>query len=611
MSERLSVLVLAPFDGTDADAVRDFLFSFNAYSRHRYRYIFDCGVLDDRFDYSAFDVILVFWTLDVLSPALSDEVRARIARTRALKVLFRQDDYRDVRATAAAMRGLGIQLVLTCVDEADHATFYSREQIPTLEACETVLPGYVPEYLRRYAASAGSARPIDVGYRSRAMPFYLGDVGHAKSLIADRFQAVALRYDLRCDISVREEDRLYGRRWLAFLESCRCVLGTPSGSSVADLTGEIRRNCERYLGLNPRASYDELKARFFADVEGRVVIDTVSPRIFEAAALRCTMVNQEGRYGGILEPDRHYIAVKRDYSNIPDVVDRIKDRTFCRELADKAHSDLIASRRYSYAAFVRRFDDVLTRHGRAAGSPAPWMRFYGRNYVRHGQAIIPLRTSFVLAPSRQLAFELTRRALARLPRRRRGPMLSRLIQNPTNFALKAATTWAVTLGVAPLRALLVTYLMTQPSERVATVFALLDDLRKLDIIRRARRGALRARQPFDVSGALDVASETLLLTSVAAAADARWSELPEQPDRVATLVWDHSALGHQVVYRLGRRRWLTASIGPGGVHRFDAVNQLLRLRPAAVWPVVLRLLQPPMATRPGDGSARVMESSAR
>src|SRR5207302_5229386 len=181
------------------------------------------------------------------------------------------------------------------------------------------------------------------------------------------------------DISVRERDLLYGRRWTGFLRASRCVLGSASGVSVIDFTGEIRRNCERYIALHPDATYDEVKARFFADVDWKIVIDTVSPRMFEAAALGCTLVHHEGGYAGILQADEHYICVRRDYSNVDDVIDRIKDHAFCRRLRERAYADLVGSRRYTYGAFADRFDRLLARHvpRRRSSASLSGFCFYG------------------------------------------------------------------------------------------------------------------------------------------------------------------------------------------------------------------------------------------
>jgi hypothetical protein len=115
-------------------------------------------------------------------------------------------------------------------------------------------------------------------------------------------------------------------------------------------------------------------------------------------------------------------------------------------------------------------------------------------------------------------------------------------------------------------------------------------LRKLDVIHRARAGILHTRQPFQVHGRFDDTTGVLTLTSNIEPGDSPAEDLPLRPDRVTLLIWDHSMLGHQVSYVVGRGRWLTASIGPGGVHRFDAIAELLRLRPADVWPSLSSLL---------------------
>src|SRR5262249_39285864 len=179
--------------------------------------------------------------------------------------------------------------------------------------------------------------------------------------------------------------------------------------------------------------YAEVKARFFADADWTVVIDTVSPRVFEASALGCTLVQHEGLYGGILRADEHYIGVRRDYSNIADVIDRVKDRGFCREMAKRSHRDLIASGRYSFQAFARWLDDVLAtpvprRPGAVSVSAIP---FYGEGSLRRRQAIVPWGTGFVVMPSAQLVHHLARLGLeGLLPGARRGPLMSRLIHNP-------------------------------------------------------------------------------------------------------------------------------------------------------------------------------------
>ena len=100
--------------------------------------------------------------------------------------------------------------------------------------------------------------------------------------------------------------------------------------------------------------------------DGVVDLRTISPRHFEAAAFRVCQVLFEGHYAGAMEPMRHYIPLRKDFSNFDDVVAALRDDALRRELTDNAHRDLIASGAYDYAPFVaRRRRDARRRPGSA------------------------------------------------------------------------------------------------------------------------------------------------------------------------------------------------------------------------------------------------------
>ena len=584
-ADPLRILVLSTFTPGNANMVRDFLFSFNAYSHHRYYYVFNCAALDGNTDLSAFDVILIFWSVFLPGPELSRVARARIREAPAVKVLFLQDEYREVRAINAAMRELGIQVMFTCVADADHETFYPSSLIPTLEATYRVLPGYVPAYLEHARRPAPRARPIDVGYRSREVPYYLGDLGREKRIIADRFRAICATQGLRADISVAESDRLYGNKWIKFLGRSRCVLGTASGASVVDLTGKIRERCELYRARDPEATYAEVRARFFADVDGTLVIDTVSPRVFEAVALHSTMVQHEGGYAGVLVPDEHYICVKRDYSNIAEVVARIKDEGFCRAMAARAHRDLVASGRYSYRTFVAEFDARLARHVSRRVSVRPISRaaFYRRTYRWHEPAIFPRGAGHVVVPSLVFPLFLMGRVLGKVFRSH-GRVASLFMRNPWRFIQVSHAAAALIIGTPCLRALLAGYLRAGRASRRFPVARLVEDLVKIDIVRRARAGLLMADPSFTIGVAFEPDAGMLMLTSrlhdgkppVEATPLPADAEEAVRAGRVTAIVWNHEAVGNFIVCEMLRGRRLSVGLAsdvyPTGVHRFDGLS---------------------------------------
>jgi hypothetical protein len=93
----------------------------------------------------------------------------------------------------------------------------------------------------------------------------------------------------------------------------------------------------------------------------------------------------EGEYSKILTPDVHFIPLKKDFSNIENVFDKIRDRAFIREMAERSYEDILRSGAYSYQAFISSFDKNLGDYmGSSAGQHAiPATDLTGsRTYIR-------------------------------------------------------------------------------------------------------------------------------------------------------------------------------------------------------------------------------------
>jgi hypothetical protein len=223
-----------------------------------------------------------------------------------------------------------------------------------------VLTGYVPEQLLRQSVMSVASRPIDVGYRTRRMPFWLGRLGHEKWSISQEFQRRAADSGLKLDLSTKEGERLYGDAWTNFVGSCRAVIGVESGASIIDFDGKLEHTVEAYVAQNPGATFEEVFEKFLKPYEGSLELHQISPRCFEAAALRTPMVLFEGNYSGVLVPDRHFISLKKDFSNFDDVLTKLKDHGYLQELADRTYEEVALDPRWSYDAFIGYVDQVIS-----------------------------------------------------------------------------------------------------------------------------------------------------------------------------------------------------------------------------------------------------------
>lgn len=307
-------------------------------------------------DFSQYDVIVIHFSICVLwENYLPEPVRQAVAAFSGLKVQFIQDEYRHVDDMVRRIAELGVHMIYTLATEETAKQLYSEDNLPGI-TLRTTLTAYAPEPTMASEPLQIADRRIDVGYRARRLPFHLGELAHEKWEIAEKFKSYAVETELVCDVTARETDRLYGDDWLRFVSSCKTMLGTESGASIADFDGACEAAVDAYLVEHPDADYAQIRDDVLGAFEGNVHYAMFSPRIFEAAAAGTVMVMYPGTYSGVVESWKHYIPLERDFSNFEQVKSLIEDDGFLQEMADRAFKDLIQSGKYAYRAFVRQLD---------------------------------------------------------------------------------------------------------------------------------------------------------------------------------------------------------------------------------------------------------------
>ncbi len=213
------------------------------------------------------------------------------------------------------------------------------------------------------------------------------------------------------DIETSESKRIYGRAWYDFLGRCRATLGTESGSNVLDADGNLRRRIDAALAAQPDMSYEDIHARFIGNRDGAIQMNQISPRVFEAAAMRTGLVLFEGDYSGVLVPDQHYLSLRKDFSNADEVLERLEDTAALGAMIDRAYDHLIASGRFSYQSFVKALDDHISAtdpRSRSAVIPiqriAPPIVSDGRGFmaaVPHAPTDIPFQIEWLVPEARK------------------------------------------------------------------------------------------------------------------------------------------------------------------------------------------------------------------
>ncbi len=323
-----------------------------------------------------FDVIVAHYSVFASGPydyLLDESFLAYLEGSDAYKVAFFQDEHQYCRRRFEFLDRYGFDCVYTCVAPRYFAETYGRyTEVPKLV---NHVPAYVSPDMVATAERVGvpdSGREVDVGYRARPVPAYVGRGGLEKVEIGERFAERARDSGLALDIDMSEESRLYGEDWYRFLAGCRGFLGTESGASVIDVEDEVREEYEALLietGEEP--TVERLEQGALGRWDGATPLRTTSSRHFEAAALRVCQILFEGSYSGALKPDQHYIPLRKDFSNLDAVIERFRDPEQRRELTENAHRDLIASGEHSYERFFAGFDATLREAGLSPPETAP------------------------------------------------------------------------------------------------------------------------------------------------------------------------------------------------------------------------------------------------
>jgi hypothetical protein len=347
----------------------EYLDSISRYSRWDVRYLHVGGDAKIRFDLNEFDAIFQNYCARLpFDGYLSDDYIERLKSFRGVKLLSVQDEWERTDRLRAAIHELGYHLVLACVPQVTVERLYPRTLFPKTQFVP-VVAGYVSEYLARRGEAAISLaeRPIAIGYRGRDHGGRLGRLGFLKFEVGRRMREICEARGIPCDIEWSEEKRVYGEGWYDFLASCRAMLGSEGGSNVFDFDGSLEETYRKLSAERGGAvGYQEFRAH--TDLfEGKYIGAQMTPRVFEAAALKTPLILVSGHYSGLLEPGEHYLELDEDFSNADAVLGRLSDLDGLAAMADRAYRRLIASGEYAYRRFVAMIDELLDKKAAELG----------------------------------------------------------------------------------------------------------------------------------------------------------------------------------------------------------------------------------------------------
>lgn len=276
-----------------------------------------------------------------------------------LKIAIPQDEYDHSELLDQWLFEWGVDVVISNFDVEQHKVLYSLmlDKASFYEA----FTGYIDQKAAKLLSEnilPINEREIDIVYRAKKLPYWFGSHGQIKYKIAKVVHEQANRRNLRTDISTLDDDLVVGDRWLDFLASGKAVIGCESGSSVLDKRGETRRQILEFQRKGLIQSFEDVDVLMSKGWDDHH-FTAISPRHFEAIITKTCQILVEGNYDGVLEPNKHYIPLKRDFSNLDEVLDKISDHEYLQLIADQAYNDIYINGVYTYKHFSAMIEEII------------------------------------------------------------------------------------------------------------------------------------------------------------------------------------------------------------------------------------------------------------
>lgn len=251
--------------------------------------------------------------------------RVIIRNLNLFKVYFIGNEYKLMPEKISFIRNLKINLLFTQSDSKEIRSHYMKNLNCNVEYS----PNYILDKRIFNSQIPFKKRSIDIGYRAYANPLYIGH--NERVEIANFFKIFALRNNLKADISLEHKDRLDNYGFARFLNNCKFQIGTEAGLDFFELNDKTRNEVNKYLEKNPE-DWNTIKKLFFQKMPNNMKMRLITGRNIESCACGSVQILFEGNYSGYLLKDIHYIPLKKDFSNISEVIKKMKDKDYCMHI---------------------------------------------------------------------------------------------------------------------------------------------------------------------------------------------------------------------------------------------------------------------------------------
>lgn len=288
----------------------------------------------------------------VLHSALGDDTDVlqrlcgRLQNRSGRLLLFIGNEYTLMREKIAFARATAADYIASQLPPKAAAWLYAQ--------CDGAVLLHMPAALNpaRFALQNVN-RDIDLGFRGDLYPLFIGD--DERTRVLAYFREHGQRLGLHVDIEFRREP---AADWCRFLNRCKGIVGGESGTYYLERENRTEAAVRAFVAANPTAPFSEIERKFFASRGNAMSGKAISSRHFEAIGTKTCQLLLEGEYNGILTAGQHFIAIRKDLSNLEDCLREFRDPARRLAIAENAYQHVLSSHTYAH-----RVEVVMRRVG--------------------------------------------------------------------------------------------------------------------------------------------------------------------------------------------------------------------------------------------------------
>ncbi len=362
--EKKKVLIFYDKRQTYTPTVADYLLSFKKYSNNEIYYKHLDEEQEISTDLNNFDVLVIHYSYRICFENLPKRFIELFSKFKKQKIIFLQDEYENKKILDQNLNILKPQIIFTVVPNQNIEKIYPKVKFPNIKFQEC-LTGYLSETLiesRNYIEYLNSEkRKSEIFYRARKLNIIYGSLGLLKYKIGEKTKKYVSSNEIGIvDIETDESKRIYGKTWFEKLSKSKVMLGSESGSNIFDFAGNLKKIVEKEKSKNVKDLV--IYEKYLAQHDRDGLMNQISPKIFEAIQSGCCLLLVEGNYSGILKKNKNYLSVKKDFSNLEEMINKSLEFNIERlEIVERNYYTIALNDKYSYKNLISKFDKLIKK----------------------------------------------------------------------------------------------------------------------------------------------------------------------------------------------------------------------------------------------------------